>query len=104
MRNRNFVDEVDITRTSGWMKMGFLWTMMDVARACGRKNLGVCGWGGWMKKKDVALTCGWKTWMLFSRDPKEAGQRASSEGQRRRPEEKERSGEGTVRVHECVAQ
>ncbi len=75
---------------------------MDVARACGRKNLGVCG-GGWMKNMDVARTCGWKTWMLFSRDPKEARQRASSEGQRRRPKENERSGEGTVRVHECVA-
>jgi hypothetical protein len=40
---QEFVDEVDVTRTSGWMKMGFLWTMMDVACACGRKKLGVCG-------------------------------------------------------------
>jgi hypothetical protein len=37
--------------------MGFLWTLMDVARACGRKNLGVCG-GGWMKNMDVVRTCG----------------------------------------------
>lgn len=62
--------------------------------------------GGWMVKMDVVRICGWKTWMLFSRDPKEAGQRASSEGQQtRRPEEKNSEAEkGTVRVHECVAQ
>ncbi len=78
------MDEVDVTRRSGWMKMGFLWTMMD-------------GKWMWMENVDVVF--------LETRKKQDKGRQAkASRGDDPDPKKKERSGEGTVRVHECVAQ
>jgi len=71
---------------------------MDVARACGRQNLGVCG-GGWMKNMDVARTCGWKTWMfVFSRP-----EGSKTKGVKRRAEEKTQRKRAKWRRHSTSA-
>ncbi len=71
------VDEVDVTGTSGW-KWGFLCTMMDVAR-----------------------TCGWKTWMLFSREPE--GSRRKGVKRKARREDPKKQSEAEKAQSECMS-
>lgn len=101
----------------GWMKyMVCLWRWTDVVRANGWET-GTCGgWGGcyrykWMKMGLFVDADGCCTYMwmenvdvVFLETRRKPDKERQAEGQWRRAEEKERSGEGTVRVHECIAQ
>jgi hypothetical protein len=59
------------------------------------EKIGCCTYM-WMENVDVVF--------LETRKKQDNKGRQAKKAQRRRPEEKERSGEGTVQVHECVAQ
>lgn len=79
---------------------------MDVARACGRKKLGVCG-----RRMDEKNGCCTYMWMenvdvvfLETRKKQDKGRQAKKASGEDPKKEKSEAEKATVRVHECVAQ